>query len=77
MPTLPLEQTDRTLAEIVEKLPPGEDVVLTRGGEPVATIWAFSKSRHAPRQLGTLKGSVLSISADFDEVPNGFEDYVP
>ena len=75
MLTMPLEQTDQTLAEIVEKLPPGEEVVLTRGGEPVATIRAAAA--RGSRRLGTLKGSVVSVAPDFDDVPPGFEDYLP
>ncbi len=77
MPTMPLETADRSLAEIVENLPPGEDVVLTRGGRPVATIRATPAARSLPRRFGTLKGSVLSVAPDFDDVPDGFEDYLP
>ncbi len=77
MLTMPLEQADRALAEIVEKLPPGEEVVLTRGGEPVATIRAAPPAARGPRRFGTLRGSVLSIAPDFDDVPPGFEDYLP
>ena len=76
MQTIPLEQADRALAEIVEKLPPGEEVVLTRGGEPVATIRAAAAVR-GPRRLGTLQGSILSVAPDFDDVPAEFEDYLP
>lgn len=74
MLTIPLEQTDQALAKIIEKLPPGEEIVLTRGGEPVATIRAATA--RGPRRFGTLKGSVLSIAPDFDDVPQGFEDYL-
>ena len=76
MPTMPLEQAPRALAEIIEKLPPGEDVVLTRGGVPVATIRAAPPATPG-RRFGTLRGSIVSIAPDFDEVPSGFEDYLP
>src|SRR5688572_22337355 len=56
MLAMPLEKAHRALSEIVESLPPGEDVVLTRGGEPVATIRATTMPR-GPRRFGTLKGS--------------------
>jgi antitoxin (DNA-binding transcriptional repressor) of toxin-antitoxin stability system len=65
------------LAELIGRLPPGEDVVLTRGGNPVATIRAISIASSTPRRLGTLKGSILSVSSDFDAVPDGFEGYLP
>ena len=77
MQALALEQADPALAKLVDKLPPGEDVVLTRGGEPVATIRAASSLPHGPRRFGTLKGSILGIAPDFDDIPEGFEDYLP
>lgn len=76
MRTMPLEQTDRNFAEIVENLVPGEEIVLTRGGEPVATIRS-TPAVSGLRRLGTLKGSVLSIALNFDEIPTGFEEYLP
>jgi antitoxin (DNA-binding transcriptional repressor) of toxin-antitoxin stability system len=77
MQTIPLEQAEGHLAEIIEKLPPGEEVVLTRGDNPVATIRATLPAPREPPQFGTLKGSILYIAPDFDEIPEGFEDYLP
>jgi antitoxin (DNA-binding transcriptional repressor) of toxin-antitoxin stability system len=76
MQTITLEEAQSRLAEIIEKLQPGEEVVLTRDDKPVATIRATSPpAREAPR-LGTLKGSVLYMAPDFDAIPEGFEEYV-
>jgi antitoxin (DNA-binding transcriptional repressor) of toxin-antitoxin stability system len=77
MPTMSLEQAPDALAEIIDRLPPGEEVVLTRGGQPVATIRAAPRPADGPRRFGTLRGSVLAITPDFDAVPDGFEDYLP
>jgi antitoxin (DNA-binding transcriptional repressor) of toxin-antitoxin stability system len=64
------------LAEIIEKLPPGEEIILTRDDKPVAALRATVVSREPPR-FGTLKGSILFIAPDFDAIPEGFEDYLP
>jgi antitoxin (DNA-binding transcriptional repressor) of toxin-antitoxin stability system len=77
MQTMPLEQAEGHLAEIVEKLSPGEEVVLTRGDKPVATLRATPAPPREPPRFGTLKGSILSIAPDFDAIPEGFEDYLP
>ena len=80
MQTMPLEQAEGHLAEIIEKLSPGEEIVLTRDDKPVATIKAAPSSEspaRKPHQLGTLKGSVLYIAPDFDDIPEGFEEYLP
>jgi antitoxin (DNA-binding transcriptional repressor) of toxin-antitoxin stability system len=77
MQTIPLEQAEGHLGEIIDKLPPGEETVLTRDDQPVATIKAIQSpppARPVPR-LGTLQGTILYIAPDFDAIPEGFEDY--
>ena len=76
MQTITVQEAQCRLAEIIERLTPVEEVVLTRGGRPVATIRATTTTRKPPR-LGTLKGTVLYIAPDFDAIPEGFEDYLP
>jgi antitoxin (DNA-binding transcriptional repressor) of toxin-antitoxin stability system len=77
MQTLPLEQAEGHLAEVIEKLSPGEEVILTRDEKPVATIRALPPAPREPPRFGTLKGSILYLSPDFDAIPEGFEDYLP
>jgi antitoxin (DNA-binding transcriptional repressor) of toxin-antitoxin stability system len=77
MQTITLQEAQAHLAEIIDKLPPGEEVVILRDDQPVATIRAAPAS--APRKLrplGTLRGSVLYMAPDFDAIPEGFEEYV-
>jgi antitoxin (DNA-binding transcriptional repressor) of toxin-antitoxin stability system len=77
MPTIPIEKATGPLADFIAKMSPGEEVVLTRAGEPIAVIRASPPRARKPRQLGSMKGSILSISPDFDDIPEGFEDYLP
>lgn len=78
MQTIAIEQAPDSLAELVETLPADQEVVLTRSGAPVAAIRLISPpAPRAPRRLGTLKGSILSIAPDFDDIPEGFEEYLP
>jgi antitoxin (DNA-binding transcriptional repressor) of toxin-antitoxin stability system len=73
MTTVTLQDAQRRLAEIIEKLPPGEEVVITRDDRPVAVIRATPlPTQQKPRQLGTLKGSVVHMAPDFDALPEGF-----
>lgn len=77
MLTIPIEQADGHLAEIIDGLPPGAEVVLTRDDKPVATIRAAQPmSRERPR-FGTLEGTIVYIAPDFDDIPEGFEEYLP
>ena len=76
MQTITLEEAQSHLAEIIDNLIPGQEVVLTRGDKPVATIRATATvSPRKQRQLGTLRGSVLHMAPDFDAIPEGFEEY--
>ncbi len=77
MQTIPLEQAEGHLAEIIDKLSPGEEIVLTRDDKPVATIKAAPLPDPTPRKFGTLKGTILFIAPDFDAIPEGFEVYLP
>jgi antitoxin (DNA-binding transcriptional repressor) of toxin-antitoxin stability system len=77
MQSMSIEQADGHLAEIIDKLPPGEEIVLTRDDKPVATIKASPPPSREPPRLGTLRGTILSIAPDFDDIPEGFEEYLP
>lgn len=77
MQTMPLDQAEGRLAEIVERLAPGEEIVFTRDDKPVATIRALPATPCEPPRFGTLKGSILYIAPDFDAIPEGFGDYLP
>ena len=76
MQTITLEEAQSHLTEIIEKLMPGEEVVLTRDDKPVATIRATPPTLCEPPRFGALKGSILYIAPDFDAIPEGFEEYV-
>lgn len=74
MQSMSLEEAEGHLAEIIGKLSPGQEVLLTRDEKPVAAIRLTPTSK-TPR-FGTLKGSILYIAPDFDVTPEGFEEYV-
>jgi antitoxin (DNA-binding transcriptional repressor) of toxin-antitoxin stability system len=77
MHTVTIQEAQSHLPEILDRLTPGEEVVITRDDRPIATIRAASSTPSPkPRQLGTLKGSVLYMAPDFDAIPEGFEEYV-
>ena len=77
MNTVTLEEAQDHLAEIIDGLSPGQEVVVTRDAKPIATIRQPCASQSpAPRTLGTLKGTVLYMAPDFDAIPEGFEEYV-
>ena len=77
MQTMPLEQAEGRLAELIEELSPGEEIVFTHDGKPVAILKAPPSISRDPPRLGTLKGTIQYIAPDFDDIPEGFEEYLP
>jgi antitoxin (DNA-binding transcriptional repressor) of toxin-antitoxin stability system len=78
MQTMTIQEAQSHLAEIIDQMPSGEEVILTRDGKPVATLRSTPSMQppQQPRELGALRGSVLYIAPDFDAIPEGFEEYV-
>lgn len=72
--TVSLEQAQSSLADIVHRLSAGDEIIITEGDRPVARIIPVPPNK-PPRQLGTMRGSVLAISPDFDAPIDDFKDY--
>lgn len=77
MQTIEIQEAEGHLAELIDNLPPGEEIVLTRDDKPVATLRANTDTPRKEPKFGTMKGSILYIAPDFDEIPEGFEEYLP
>jgi antitoxin (DNA-binding transcriptional repressor) of toxin-antitoxin stability system len=76
MQTMDIHQANGHLTEIINGMLPGEELVLTKDDQPIALIRATPRVRRAP-QFGTMKGSITYIAPDFDDIPEGFEEYLP
>ncbi len=76
MSTIILEDTHATLAELIEQLPPGEEVCILRDGKPIATLKATALPDMLPIGvpiLGRGKGKVLHMAPDFDAPIEDFD----
>jgi len=77
MSTVTLEEAQAHLAELIERLQPGEELVITRNATPIAGL--VSKAEPPPakrRRSGTLKGTVLYMAPDFNEPLEEFKEYM-
>ena len=75
MQRMTLEDAQSHLAEIIDNLTPGEEVVLTRGDKPVARILAVAAEPPDPVP-GRGKGMLTIISEDDDHLED-FAEYMP
>jgi prevent-host-death family protein len=74
--TVTLQEAQARLAELIEQLRPGEEVVITSHHKPVARLVGEGTAPPRPRQLGTLRGTVLYMAPDFDAPLDDFKDYM-
>jgi prevent-host-death family protein len=64
MTTIHIYEAKTQLSKLVEQAAAGEDVIIARGGKPVARLTRLQPPRRKLR-FGLLKGKV-KLSADFD-----------
>ena len=70
-----LEQAQTNLAELIAKLVPGEEVVITRNEQPIAKLIRQTPPLRQPRHPGSAKGKLV-ILADDDEHLADFQEYM-
>ncbi len=75
MQSLPVEQAEGRLTEIIDHLMPGEEILLTRNDQPVAKL--ISTPGERPRPVpGRGKGMLTVLSEDEDHLKD-FAEYMP
>jgi antitoxin (DNA-binding transcriptional repressor) of toxin-antitoxin stability system len=75
MTTISLQDAQQGLADLVHRLAPGDEVVITENDQPVARLTAAEASQTKRRQPGTLRGTVLYMAPDFDPPPDDFREF--
>jgi prevent-host-death family protein len=68
VPQFNLYEAKTQLSQLVERAANGEEVVIAKGGRPLAKLVRYVESPSEPRTLGSWRGRVV-IHADFDELP--------
>jgi prevent-host-death family protein len=76
MTIVTLEEAQARLPELIGQLTPGEELLITSHGRPVARLAGVAEQEKPRRQLGTLKGTVRYIAPDFDAPLEDFREYM-
>jgi antitoxin (DNA-binding transcriptional repressor) of toxin-antitoxin stability system len=75
--TVTIEEAQTHLVELIDKLTPGEDIVILRGDQPIARlVGEFSQRIGKPRIPGSAKGKLI-ILVDDEEHLADFKEYMP
>ena len=75
MKEVTIEQLSEQLSQLVEDTKCGEEVLITRDNVPVAKLVSITHQK-AARKPGSAKHLPHFMSDDFDDIPDGFEEYV-
>lgn len=76
MPFVTLQEAQANLPELIEKLIPGEELVITQDERPVAKLTRQPRPSRKHRVPGTAKGKILFMADDFDEPLEDFKEYM-
>lgn len=77
MATVTIQEAQARLTDLIHRLAPGDEVLITDNDQPVARLVSTAATPpKKPRQLGTLKGTVLYMAPDFDAPLEDFNEYM-
>jgi prevent-host-death family protein len=74
--TVTLQEAQAHLADLIAKLTPGTELVITQNDRPVAKLVGPPPTPRQPRQPGSAKGKLI-IHAEDEEHLNDFREYMP
>jgi antitoxin (DNA-binding transcriptional repressor) of toxin-antitoxin stability system len=72
---MPLDTADGRLQDVIKGMIPGEEIILTAGGEPVAVVTRKTRTSW-PCQPGSAKNTRHWTAPDFDEPLDDFAEYM-
>ncbi len=75
MSTITIEEAQAKLPEIIDKLAPGEELIITRNDQPIAKLVGQWRPARKPRQPGSAKGKLIILAED-DEHLEDFKEYM-
>jgi prevent-host-death family protein len=77
MSTVSVQEAQAKLSELIRKLKPGDEILITDNNQPVARLVpALGEPQKKPRRPGTLRGTVKYMAPDFDAPLEDFKEYM-
>lgn len=77
MTTVSIQEAQAKLSELIHRLTPEQEVVITENDQPVARLVSpQGRTQRPPRHPGTLRGTVKYMAPDFDAPLEEFKEYM-
>lgn len=70
-----IHEAKTQLSRLIQRALAGEEVIIAKAGKPVVRLVPIEQVP-GQRQLGGWKGT-FRMATDFDQTPEGFEEYLP
>jgi len=74
--TVNIHDAKTRLSQLLMAVEQGEEVIIARNGNPVATLVPFAQKTRM-RTLGCAEGTIAYMAADFHEPLPEFAEYMP
>jgi antitoxin (DNA-binding transcriptional repressor) of toxin-antitoxin stability system len=76
--TITVEEAQLTLKELIHRLAPGEEVVITENQQPIAKLVNEQKAQRKPLRPGPglCKGMITYMAPDFDAPLEDMKEYM-
>jgi prevent-host-death family protein len=74
MQNIELNQAKECLPELIEQAITGNEVIITKNGEPIVKLVAIGKTKKR-RRFGSAR-NLIKIHDDFDEPLEDFQEYM-
>ncbi len=74
--TMAVEDLTVSLPELIAKLSPGDEIILTRDHKPVAKLIGEKQVERKRREPGNCKG-LITLAVEDDEHLEHFAEYLP
>lgn len=76
MTTLSIHEAATKFLELIHRLTPGDEVIITENGQPVAKLIGQARLAGQRRRRGSAKGRLV-IRVEDDEHLDDFKEYMP
>jgi prevent-host-death family protein len=75
MSIVTIEEAQAKLAELIDKIALGEEVIITCNQQPVAQLVPLPSAKPQPAVFGSCKGMLTIVAEDDDEHLKDFAEY--
>ena len=76
MPTVTIQEAQARLSDLIHRLAPGDEVVITENDEPVAKLARTELKKQWPCKAGSAKETIHWMAPDFDEPLEEFKEFM-